>query len=274
MDNSLLCDYDYFDTLRKIDRLSQRYPFAGRRQIGKSVMGKGIEALVLGAAEEYAVFIGGIHGRDNFSVGLVLTFFEELCEALTQSGSIEGLNVARAMTGRAIIVIPCLNPDGCEIASVGKSGCPHRLLEKMSPAQDLKDFSLNARGVDVDLNFSLERQPSEPESFALAKLFKETRVRQAVIFGSGNNEIISPGGAKVPARSNRMTEIMTASTGYTVSSNRNDRRREGFIDWFTGEYFRPAYKILPKIPIEGMTESDYIRIYRELRELMMLCAIM
>ncbi len=275
MDISMLSDFDYFKYQKQIDKIREAFPFVGRKLIGKSVMGKRIEALLLGSAEEYAVFVGGVHGRDSFTVGFLLAFFDELCRGLSEGGSIEGLNVARAISGRALMVIPCLNPDGCEISAKGKAGCLNRLSEIMQYSNgNLKEYSLNARGVDIDLDFTAYRGCREPESFALKEILKEAGVRQVVIFGSGNNEIISPQGAKIPSRSNRMTEIMAASTGYTVSANRNDRRREGFMQWFSAEYFKPAYKVLPKVPMGKISESQYIGIYKELRELMMLCAIM
>ena len=274
MDISFLKSFDYWDFRKNIKGLSQKYPFISVDSIGKSVMGKEIFALTLGKADECALFVGGIHGPDSFSSGLLAAFFEELCDAVESDGAIEGLKVRKALWGRALTIIPCLNPDGCEIASKGKAGCGNRLEEiKNISGFDFKKFSTNARGVDIDLNFSGRSALSEPESHALSVFVKEHNIRHSLVFGSGNGELITPGGEKIPARSSRMTEIMTATTGYNISFNKNDRRREGFMDWFCGEFFKPAFKILPTVP-EQMKESDYIKVYKNLRELMMLTSIM
>lgn len=274
MDISSLKNFNYIELIKCKNKIAEKYPFASTSTVGKSVMGRDIYALTLGAAEEYVLFVGGFHGTDHFTSGLLLTFFEELCRGLAENTAIEGLKVRKALSGRAIIVVPCVNPDGCEIAALGKSGCGDRLDKIRQLAKgNLKGYGLNARGVDIDLNFCGRGSFSEPETAALVSLCREQPIRHAVVFGSGGREIITPGGEKIPARSNRMAEIMTTSTGYGISFNRNDRRREGFVQWFCGEHFKPAFKVLPSVPAD-MNESDYIKVYKELRELMMLSSIM
>lgn len=274
MNIGYLKKFNYIELLKDKNKINESYPFVGVNTIGKSVMGRDIYSLTLGAAEEYVLFLGGLHGSDHFTCGLLLAFFEELCKGVLENTSIEGLKVRSALKGRAVIVIPCVNPDSCEIASLGKSGCGNQAdkIQELSKG-NLKNYCLNARGVDIDLNFCGRNSLSEPESWAIASLCKETSVRHAIVFGSGNKEIITPGGEKIPARSNRMSEIMTTATGYGISFNRNDPRREGFVQWFCEEFFHPAFKVLPRVP-DNMSESDYIKVYKELRELMMLCAIM
>ncbi len=274
MDISFLKNFNYIELIKEKNKITEKYPFASVSAVGKSVMGREIYALTLGEAEEYVLLAGGLHGADSFTCGLLLTFFEELCRGLAENKAIEGLKVRKALTGRAIIIIPSVNPDGCEIASRGKSGCGDRLDKIRELAKgDLKSYSLNARGVDIDLNFCGKGAFSEPETAAVVELCRKKPIRHAVVFGSGGREIITPGGEKIPARSNRMAEIMTTTTGYGISFNRNDRRREGVVRWFCDEFFRPAFKVLPYVPAD-MTESDYIKVYKELRELMMLSSIM
>ena len=139
MDTSKLKTYDYFDTLNYRYKMTRAFPFISAHTIGKSVMGREITAYTLGKAEEYALFVGGIHGNCHFTSSLIMSFFLELCSAFENNGTIEGLKVKRALSGRGIIVIPCLNPDGCEIAAKGKSA----LLNIKNPPPSLAKNSFS-----------------------------------------------------------------------------------------------------------------------------------
>lgn len=267
-------DYDYLAVLREKDKLKEKYPYVSVETIGKSVMGREIFALSVGQAEENALFIGGFCGVQRFSVQMLIIFFNELCKGIAENGSIEGMRVRRALSGRALTVIPCINPDGCEISSKGRSaqvpGLP--FLERKNSC-GFKNFRLNARGIDIDLNFCGKSAFSEPESLYVKEFLKKMPVRHAVFFGSGKNEIVSPFGEKVPERSRRMAEIMVAATGYDNMNSKENPEREGFLKWFYETFDRPAFKVLPEF-CETDGKDKFLKVYKELRELMMLSAIM
>lgn len=266
MDISSFKNYDYLEHLKTRKEILEKYPFVLSKTVGKSVMGREIFSFSIGDAEEYVLFLGGLHGTDRFSFGMLMTFFEEVCLAVSQDLVMEGMRVRKALSGRAVAIIPCVNPDGCEIASKGKSGCGNRadLVRELSKKSN-EDIRFNARGADIDINFNSKRPLSEPESRAVADFCKEESVRHALILGSGEGEIITAGGEKFSDRGAKMTEIMVTSTGYSVSEN-----KEGFLKWFSEEYRKPAFKVLPKVS-DG---SDFLKVYGEIRELLLLSAIM
>ena len=255
---------DYLNYLKACRELEKKYPFISVDSVGKSVMGKDILSLTVGVAKEYVLFIGGLHGTEHFTSSRLLAFFSSLCRALAEDGVIAGFKVRRALLGRALIVLPALNPDGCEIASIGKSGCGNiadRIL-KLSGG-NMGGFRLNARGVDVELNFESGNRDSEPETASAISLLKNTCVRHAVIFGEGERRLVTPKNYARSDRLTRMSDIITASTGFTVSDEKE--LSTGFVDRVYADFSVPAFKVLCNA--DDKTAQD-------LTELMMLFTVM
>ena len=115
--------------------------------VGRSVGGRPIEAVVFPGWEPCVMVVGGIHGDEPSSADLAI----ELVGLLTRDPD--------AREGRGVVVIPRANPDGLRRGSRG-----------------------NAHGVDLNRNFKTDnfrasvrhgRNPfSEPESRALANLIE------------------------------------------------------------------------------------------------------
>ncbi len=264
MDLPEIKPYDYFDALSYRYKLTREFPFVSAITIGKSVMGREIAAFMLGHAEEYALFVGGIHGNSHFTSAFLYTFFKELSEAYLNDGVIEGLKVKKALGGRGLIIVPCLNPDGCEIAVSGKTALGNMRFSALRLARkNYSDFSFNARGADIEKVFSTAPL-QEPESLALVNLCKNIKIRHLITFDKGENQLLLPELCNLPTRSTRMAEIML-----TVSSLRLDYENTfGLSHWFCKEYFKPSFKVLLD------SNDDYKSGYKAIRELLMLSAIM
>ena len=147
------------------------WTFSGRTvcyttfSIGASVTGRGITAYQFGSGVNPVVYMGAMHGSEANSRTLMNEWFAEL-----------NANPTR-LSGRSLVVIPAINPDGVARGS-----------------------RLNARGVDLNRNFpandwkSMVTSPespqataaggpyplSEPESSAVAAYIQ--RVRPRVVF--------------------------------------------------------------------------------------------
>ncbi len=290
--------FSYFDMIKTVANLSKEHPFAKTSVIGKSVMGKDIPALRIGRSAEYVLFAGGFHGSEHITSALLLRFCEELCAALEDDRVIEGLNVRKAMYGRGLIVVPSVNPDGCEISRFGLSATGgSKFIRKLSGG-DFEHYNANARGVDINHNFDAdwktlrerEKQAgiagpssrrfggfapeSEPETVALTNLCKTVHIRHAVAFHSQGEVIYAPTGDTPPKRSRRMAEIMSASSGYALSEPEGLAVGGGFKDWFIKEFDRPAFTVEIGLGENPLPLEDYSKIYKQIRELLMLSAIM
>ncbi len=261
--------YDYFEFIKAKEKLLCNFPFVKARSIGKSVMGKELCAFMLGEAEEYVLFVGGISGKEGYTSLLLTAFLYDLSKALSLGESFEGLLVRRALKGRALAVVPCLNPDGCEIAEKGKAGCGN--FEKtisVFAKNGFEGFNTNARGVDLDRNFAAFSGITEPETVALDSFINELPLRHVVVFGAGNGEIVSAHSEYTEQRSLRMGEIMATSTGYVFE--KQPLIYEGFIDRVGRVHKKPAFKILCPKP----RGEELFKLYKELREVLILSAIM
>ena len=94
--------------------------------IGKSVCGRDIPAIDIGRSVFRGLVVGGVHGTEYLTVLAALKFADEY---------------AANPDGLRLTVVPCLNPDGTEIA----------LTKKIY-------WQANASGVDINHNFDADWQ--------------------------------------------------------------------------------------------------------------------
>lgn len=290
--------FSYFEMIKEISSLAESYDFIKTSVIGKSVMGKDIPALAVGKSSEYVLFAGGFHGSEHITVSLLMRFFSELCRALKEDGVLEGMRARRAMYGRGLIIVPVVNPDGCEISRFGAAATGGSRLIRRISGGDFARYNANARGVDINHNFDADWQQlrerekaggisgparsrfggfkpeSEPETAALCKLCRSATVRHALAFHSQGEVIYAPLGPNPPKRSERMAEIMAASSGYALESPEGLAVGGGFKDWFIKEFDRPAFTVEVGRGENPLPTEDYEKIYKQIRELLMLSAIM
>lgn len=292
-------EYDYYERTKAINSLCARYEFIKSGIIGKSCGGKGIPSLKIGSAQNYALIVGGIHGSERITSAVMLMFIEELCKVLENNGSLAGIRVNKALSGRGVIFVPCLNPDGCDISLLGKKACPQNgdKIERLCNG-DFSRWNANLRGVDLNHNFDAgweelhekERElgiigpspsrfggtkpHSEPETNALVDLCLRTNIRHCLALHSQGEVIYWSYGKRTPARSRKMAEIMATSSGYALDVPISIATGGGFKDWFIDTFAMPGFTVeLGKgknpLPAENTEE-----IYRQIREMLMLYIIM
>lgn len=292
-------EYDYIARQKIIGRLCDEYKFLKKSVIGKSVLGKEINAIKIGDAAEYSVISAAFHGSERITSIVLLMFIEQLSFAYKNNLNIAGFNARAALRGRGVIFVPCVNPDGCDISLLGKKGCG-ALHEKIGRAckNDFTHWNANARGVDINHNFNagwkelraLERKEgiygpsptrfggfkpeSEPETITLVNLCRNMKIRHVTALHSQGEVIYWTYGESIPTKSKRMAEIMATSTGYALDVPCRLATGGGFKDWFISEFNRPGFTVelgKGKNPLPCEQAKD---IYLRVREMLMLCSIM
>lgn len=292
-------EYDYFERKKSIEELCSKYPFIKKSNIGVSCGGREIPSLKIGTAREYALLTAAFHGSERITSLILLMFIEELCSALMRDSSIAGMNAKRALFGRGLIVVPCVNPDGCEISLRGKTVCG-KFAEKISVLckNDFEHWNANLRGVDINHNFSagweelrkLEiengiygpaptrfggfKPESEPETLALTELCRTMRIRHAVALHSQGEVIYWSYGKNNPYRSRQMAQIMATSSGYALDYPLGLASGGGFKDWFIEEFCRPGFTVEVGKGKNPLPIEDTEDIYERIKEMLMLCTIM
>ena len=300
MESLVLCEnYDYSALSKLIYNMCGQYKFVKSFVIGKSCAGRDITALKIGNATEYALITAAIHGSEHITTNVLMMFFEELCNAVSNDLSIAGLNARRALIGRGIILIPRVNPDGCEISINGALACGNRLKEitKMCNG-DFEHFNANLRGVDLNHNFDagwkklreLEREngiygpssrryggpspESEPETKALCKLCHEGAIRQVLSLHTQGEVIYWSYGKNRPKRSQKMAEIMASSAEYALDVPTGLALGGGFKDWFIDCFDRPGFTAELGLGNNPLPIKQSREIYLRVREMLTLFSIM
>lgn len=290
---------DFLGVYKSLSEIEKTYPFAKLSSVGKSVMGRDIFSLRIGRAASYVLFAAAFHGSEHITTTLLIEFIKRLSDAILNDGSLDGVKVRRALSGRGLIFLPLVNPDGCEISINGKSGCGvlEPFISKLCGG-DYAHFNANARGVDINHNFDADWQnlkrkelnagisspapsrfggyspTSEPETVALTTLCKSFYIRHAIALHSQGEVIYPPENNACPPRSIKMAEIMSAASGYDIEYPEGLAVGGGFKDWFVKEFFRPAFTIEIGRGKNPLPAENYPKIYSDISEMLTLCSIM
>lgn len=282
-----------------LGHLQQEYRMLKVFPIGQSVLGREIPALCLGHPGGAALFVGATHGLEWLTTMVLLRFCEKLLYAWRGGGCLSDIDVGRILPSRSLVVVPCLNPDGVEIALGGAegAGCREELVRGLTEQPEMV-WQANANGVDLNHNFDagwkLVREQelaagitgpsptryggphphSEPETAAIATFCRVCRPRSLYALHSQGEEIYWKYGEHTPQRSKLMGQILACSSGYTLSQPEGMASHGGLKDWFIEKLRRPGFTIemgRGKNPL-GLEQLDDI--YHTIEEMLMLAVLL
>ncbi len=298
-DHLLLSPPDAHTVAHILHRLQDRYPFLEVCILGHSVLERPIYGLHLGEEQEQVLFAGAFHGMEWLTCALLLQFTADFCFALDTGGELADIDVRRALRGRGLTIVPCVNPDGVEIALHGADRALHLCdaVRQMS-CGDTEHWQANARGVDLNHNFDAgwhilrrmecaagitgpgptqfggECPESEPETRLLTTLCRSTPFRHVLAFHSQGEEIYWHYGPDTPKQSALMARILALTSGYRAASPEGLAAHGGFKDWFIHEFHRPGFTIEIGKGRNPLPLSDLPQLRLQLREMMTLAALM
>ena len=178
--------YLYGDLLKDIRSM----PISSRcASFGKSFLGKDIPYIKVGKGKRVLIH-GGIHAREWVTVPLIMAMARE---------------AAGMILGYEICFVPCVNPDGCDIAQLGSDD---KRLISINGGDDFSLWKANANAVDLNINFDAkwgqglsnvkhpapanyigEYPESEPETRALVKLTREFRPQFTMSYHALGREV-------------------------------------------------------------------------------------
>ena len=280
----------YENIYRAVYDLKGRFDGLRAFPIGESARGRGIFALALGDLRGATLLVGGTHGSEWLTTLLLFRFCEDLLLAQEQGGVLGEIDITKALENHSLVSVPCLNPDGVQIA-LGKDQPP----PKSAPGSP---WQANGNGVDLNHNFDAgwellhkmeeqegyigpgptryggKRPHSEPETRAIAGFCLACDFRRVYAFHSQGEEIYYEYGADTPNRSRLMAEVLAASCGYKVCRPEKIASHGGFKDWFIHTMHRPGFTIeigrgKNPLPIEELEP-----IYARLLEMLLLTMLL
>lgn len=263
------------------EELCGRFPELSRFSIGQSVRGRPMDGFLLGSGAHTVLFLGGTHAQEWMTTILLYRFIEDACTHIRSGKAACRVAIGKAMHGRSLLFVPCLNPDGVETALCGD-----------------KTWQANARGVDLNHNFNagweklqaLERKngifspgprqfggtapESEPETAAITALCRRVQPAHAVSLHTQGEVIYWRYGHRTPERARQMATVLSAASGYELSEPEGLAVGGGFKDWFIEELGRPAFTVECGKGKNPLLLSDFSAIYERIREMLFLAAIM
>lgn len=282
-----------------ITELMNRYGFLCRETIGESRCSRPIETLSIGNTDKQVLFCGAFHGMEWITSLILLRFLDDIARAVKNSESICGVRIGTFLNKRGLTVIPCVNPDGVEIAVHGSSaaGSYQELVRSVSGG-DTAHWQANAVGVDINHNFSAgwdelkclelrhgicspaptryggEFAESEPETRTLASYCRTGQICHALAFHSQGEEIYWNFDDYHDSEALTMAKIMAHSSGYTVSQPDGLAVGGGFKDWFVRKFRRPAFTIEVGKGVNPLPMTQFDNIYNKIREMLVLAAVL
>lgn len=281
---------DHQAVARKLDAMVRENRALRLFRAGRSVLGREIPALGVGNLKNAVVFVGATHGQEWLTCSLLLRFLEDFGAAYVRGGELAEISLPGVMKGKGLVVVPCLNPDGVEIALHGpvSAGNCRGLIEAVRREHPGQKWQANARGVDLNHNFdagwqelqAMERAAgitgpaptryggpapaSEPETRAMVHLTAAFDFRRLYSFHSQGEEIFWEYGGVPAPQGELIARTLSALSGYRLVENAGLASHGGLKDWYIQTFRRPGFTVeIGKgenpLPIEDL-EPVYARL--------------
>lgn len=291
--------YRYEDGITHIGQLLDRYSSLRRMEIGKSVLGKSIDALVVGDGAECVHVNASVHANEWITTPLLLRFIEQLAASYEQPVSVvkdhsdsglAGKQLSDALSGVTLWTVPMVNPDGMNLSQDGIwPDCPYRdqLIKWNSGQEEFSRWKANIRGVDLNDQFPAgweeervrrgiadpasqdyggENPLCEPEAAALARLTRRIGFSRVASLHTQGREIYWNYRNLEPACSEGLAQRLAKVSGYkAVKLTGSDA---GYKDWFISEFRRPGYTIEAGEGVNPLPIQQFEQIYSEIAPLL------
>lgn len=264
----------YYNSVKsQVYKFKKQYSCAKVFSLGKSVGGRRIYCLGIGSLRQSVLYVGGIHASEWLTINALLTFGEEVAQRCETDKSF-----SQRLEQRGIMIIPCLNPDGVEIAVSSKG--------------ELSRYNANQNGVDLNHNFDAgfekskklelksgitspsfkqyggEYPESEPETHALCTLCNLFEPQIAYALHSQGEEIYYSYENHTPKQSEQMAKSLSRVSGYKLVKQTGLCSHAGFKDWFILKKHRPAFTIEMGKGQNPLPLCDFEKTYKKLRALL------
>ena len=212
-------------------------------------------------APKKILIFGGIHGREYMTSQLIM---EQTTEFLMKLCRTQDKEYAKILEGKAIHVVPMVNPDGVTISQRGAMGIKNPDLKNLVEEIALREggrhpqgsyfhrWKANAKGVDLNRNFDAlwetcedaEQEPtrenykgpkpeSEIESRALAELTRREEFQRTISYHSSGAVIYwdfyQQGQLRVQTW--EFAKKIGDITGYVPQENTREQSSGGYKDW-------------------------------------------
>ncbi len=261
-----------------------------RSRLGRSILGKDIDIYRIGHGKRGVLMVGAHHGTEHITGAILFSLLSKIAAA---SDALYSTDLDLYFAAYTLWVVPVLNCDGVELAINGAYENPLSARQmSMSCGAGFSDWQANARGVDLNHNYSYgfaeykeiekekkifagrslysgEYPESEPESRSLAKLVRSIDLSLVVSLHSQGEEIYAfPSGSPYSARiAGRLGERL----GYEIAVPGGTAAYGGFCDYTGNELGIPSLTLEVGRGSNPLPRAEYNKIRARLvKELFLL----
>lgn len=253
--------YSAFLTACVLEGLLLRYPFLVRYPVGRSVSGRRIEAVRIGAGPLRVGVNAAHHANEWITTPLVLRFLERYAQAFSENGEIGGVFARTLYEGSTMTLVPLVNPDGVDLVN-GAFPEGDSFLESAKALSAFypeipfpSGWKANISGVDLNLGYPagwenaraikyaagytrpgprdyVGTRPLEaPEDRAMYELTLRERYDRAIAYHTQGGEIYWEYRGSASQGSRSLAERFAAASGYSVANVPYDSGFAGYKDW-------------------------------------------
>ena len=285
--------YSAFLTVCVLEGLTLRYPFLVKYPIGRSVTGRRMEAIRIGAGPLRVGINAAHHANEWITTPLTLLFLERYAKAFTENSSIGGVSARSLYESSTLTLVPLVNPDGVDLVtgalSEGDSFYESaRALSAFYPSISFPSgWKANIQGVDLNLGYPagwenaraikfaqgftrpgprdyVGTRPLEaPEDRAMYELSIREGYDRAIAYHTQGGEIYWEYRGNAPQGSKSLAERFAAASGYTAANVPYNNSFAGYKDWMIEAQRANAFTVEAGRGENPLPISDLPTLYAE-----------
>ena len=260
-DSPFLLPADEYGRQIMTERIFCECERAERYEIGRSVLGRSIEALKIGKGRGRVAIFGTHHALESITANVLYAFVYIMLSGNGRELILGDCDRGLFLSMYTYFIIPCLNPDGVELRYHGEGETLLSDRQRRMSGGDYSSWQANGRGVDLNHNYDfgfaeykeIERErgimpgaslysgeypESEPETHAAAAFVRALAPKAVVSLHTQGEEIFySPTAAARGAA--RMAEL----TGYRLSMPTDTAAYGGLCDYTGGVLGIPSFTL-------------------------------
>ncbi len=276
-----------------IRKIVETYPFCRTEVIGTTAFQRSVRTLVIGNGPRKVLYSASHHANEWITTLVLLKFAEELAQAISENGTLFGVEARTIAEAATIYMVPMVNPDGVDLVTgaIPPGSFPYeaaRALAEFYPSIPFPEgWKANLLGIDLNLQYPagwlmareikfsqgftrpgprdyVGRAPlNQLESRALAG-FTEFLDPALVLAYHTQGEVIywQFKDYRVPG-ARELGEAFAAVSGYALEDTPYESSFAGYKDWFIQEFRRPGYTVEVGLGENPLPLSQFDQIYAD-----------
>lgn len=274
--------YDDVVLTKQLKELREIYPFIRVRSIGKSVLGKPLQEIIIGKGPKKINLNAAFHANEWITTPIVMTFLNDYLLALTNFQSLSGISVTPFYQSVQLSIVPMVNPDGVSLVI---NGPPETIRNQVvtinEGSEEFTAWKANIRGVDLNNQYparwEIEKErkepkgPSprdypgeapltEPEAIAMAELAEKSNFNLMIALHTQGEEFYWGYEGFESKESATIAKEFAKVSGYRAVQYIDSHA--GYKDWFIQEFRKPGFTIELGKGINPLPLSQFDDIYK------------